>query len=89
MSKTKNKKVNQDEVPTPADTAVYEEQKDTTTPTFVVIRGGARVSENEYSTANEPKALEEKAFWQKIVKKFPDGTRIEIVPFDKKKHRIW
>jgi len=89
MSKTKNKNGNQDEVPTPVNTTVYEEQKDATTPIFVVIRGGARVSENEYSTSNEPKALDEKAFWQKIVKKFPDGTKVEIVPFDKRKHRIW
>ena len=34
-------------------------------------------------------ALAEKDFWQKIVDKYPDGTKIEIVEYDKRKHRIW
>lgn len=89
MVKTKqNKTIIQDEVPTPV-INLSEEQKVETTTTFVVTRGGARVSENEYSTPDAVRAIEEKEFWQNIVKRFPDGTRVEIVSFDKKKHRIW
>jgi hypothetical protein len=90
MSKLKNKKVKQDEVPTSAETEVVsEEQKANTTPTFVVIRGGCRVSDREYKSPEDPFAVDEKDFWQKVVNRYPDGTKVEIVPFDKKKHRIW
>jgi len=68
---------------------VIEEQKVENTPTFVVTRGGLRVSDVEYTSETDPLAIAEKDFWQQIVKKYPDGTRIEIVPFDKKKHRVW
>lgn len=67
---------------------VYEEQK-VNTPTFVVIRNGCRVSEHEYNSENDPYAIAEKNFWQKIVNRYPDGTKIEIVQFDKKKHKIF
>lgn len=91
MSKTKqNRKTTQDEVPTPVDLDnVSEEQNVESNSIFVVTRGGIRVSENEYSSIDSVKAIEEKNFWQKIINKFPDGSKIEIVPFDKKKHRIW
>ena len=56
---------------------------------YVVIRGGLRVSDNEYLKADEPKAIAEKDFWQKVIKRWPDGTKVEIVQYDKKKHRIW
>lgn len=91
MVKTKqNKGIRQNEVPTSVDlNNVSEEQRVEFTPNFVVTRGGVRVSDFDYSSANDPKAVEEKNFWQRVVSKFPDGTRVEIVPFDKKKHRIW
>jgi len=91
MSKNKpNKKAKSDYVPTPNEAnTVAGEQRMETISTFVVTRGGCRVSENEYPTAETPKAIEEKDFWQKVVSKYPDGTKVEIVPFDKKKHRIW
>lgn len=85
-----NKRAKTDEVPNPTEgDVVAEGQRVETVSTFVVTRGGCRVSENEYDSAEAPKAIEEKNFWQRIVSKYPDGTRVEIVPFDKKKHRIW
>jgi hypothetical protein len=56
---------------------------------YVVIRDNKRVSEVEYDNPNDPSAIEEMRFWNKIIKRWPDGTKVEIVPFDKKKHRIW
>jgi len=56
---------------------------------YVVVRNDVRVSDKDYDNLNDPKALLEKSFWQKIIKKWPDGTKIEIVKYDKKKHRIW
>jgi len=56
---------------------------------YVVVRGGLRVSDKDYSNPDEQRALDEKTFWQKVVKRWPDGTKVEIVQFDKKKHRIW
>ena len=58
-------------------------------PRYVVTRGGLRVSDKDYPKADEPRAIAEKEFWQKVVNKYPDGTKIEIVQYDKKKHRIW
>ena len=90
MVKTKqNKTVSQEEVPTPVDTNVVIEEQNVVTPTFVITRGGLRVSDVEYISNSDPLAVAEKNFWQRVVKKYPDGTRVEIVPFDKKKHRIW
>ena len=90
MSKTKqNKTVQQEEVLTLDETNVVIEEQKVNTPTFVVTRGGLRVSDVEYDSENDPSAIAEKKFWQRIVKKYPDGTKVEIVPFDKKKHRVW
>ena len=56
---------------------------------YVVVRGDLRVSDKDYPKHDEPRAIAEKEFWQKVVNKWPDGTRVEIVQYDKKKHRIW
>jgi hypothetical protein len=90
MVKTKeNKKTNSDEVLNLNElNVVFEEQK-VLTPTFVVTRGGLRVSDMEYPSNSDSLAIAEKGFWQRIVKKYPDGTKVEIVMFDKKKHRVW
>ncbi len=90
-NKAKIKKVVSDEVPTPETLSeVSGEQNDNNeSPRYVVVRGGMRVSDKDYPNANEPKALEEQSFWKRVVSRFPDGTKIEIVPFDKKQHRIW
>jgi hypothetical protein len=90
MSKTKqNKTTQQEDVLTLDDVNVVIEEQKVNTPTFVVTRGGIRVSDVEYESADDPFAVAEKGFWQRVVKKYPDGTKVEIVPFDKKKHRVW
>ena len=58
-------------------------------PRYVVVRGGLRVSDKDYPKPDEPRAIAERDFWQKVVNRYPDGTKIEIVQYDKKKHRIW
>jgi len=88
MSK-QNKTVNSDEVPTLNDTGLVFEEQRVNTPTFVVTRGGCRVSDREYNSSDDYWAVGERDFWKRVVDKYPDGTRVEIVQFDKKKHRIW
>ncbi len=56
---------------------------------YVVVRSGLRVSDKDYPKADDQRAIAEKEFWQRVVTQWPDGTRVEVVPFDKKKHRIW
>ena len=58
-------------------------------PRYVVIRDGLRVSDKDYPKPDEPRAIDEKEFWQKVIERWPDGTKVEIVQYDKKKHRIW
>ena len=89
--KTKIKKTS-DAVPTPDAPLVESGEQYTNNDNYsryVVVRGGLRVSDREYSTPNEPVALDEKAFWQRVVTRHPDGTKVEIVLFDKKLHRVW
>jgi len=80
------KKVVPDVVPNPVITNVSEEQSEQK---YVVIRGGHRVSDREYSSVDDPSAQLERQFWQKVIARHPDGTKMEIVPFNKKIHRIW
>ena len=54
---------------------------------FVVTRNGLRVSDSEYQTKEE--AHNEYNHWHKIVTRWPDGTKIEIVEFDDRKHKIF
>lgn len=58
-------------------------------PRYVVVRDGFRVSDKDYFDKNDPKLISEKDFWKRVVNKFPDGTRVEITEYDKRKHRIW
>ena len=89
------KQTNPDAVPTPEVSSIElgEQQEvwtpEESTPHYVVTRGGLRVSDKDYLKADEPRAIAEKDLWQKVINKWPDGTRIEIVQYDKKKHRIW
>jgi hypothetical protein len=53
---------------------------------YVVTRSGLRVSEQEYQ--NKQDAQVEYDHWKGIVKRWPDGTKIEIVEFDENKHRL-
>lgn len=92
---TKTKKAQTDAVPTP-DVASVETGEQTSDwnpsknePTYVVVRSGVRVSDQEYISPDWPAAIAELGFWQRVVKRFPDGTKVEIVPYEKKKHRVW
>lgn len=94
VKERKPKQVKQDAVPTPAaSTAELVEQIDWSPSEgiarYVVTRSGLRVSEKEYSQSIDQRAIAERDFWQKVVTRYPDGTKIEIVQFDKKKHRTW
>lgn len=94
MSNKKTNRTQPDAVPTLVTPINELVEQDTWTPgqaatRYVVVRGGLRVSDKDYPNPDEQKAVAEKAFWQKVVKQWPDGTKVEIVQFDKKKHRIW
>lgn len=60
-----------------------------TNKTYVVVRDGKRVSEREYESSTDPLALEEVKHWNKIITKYPDGTKVKIEVYDNKKHRIY
>jgi hypothetical protein len=72
---------------------IVEQQIDWTpgekTPRYVIVRGGLRVSDKDYHEPGEPRAIAEMNFWRKVINRWPDGTKVEIVQYDKKKHRIW
>lgn len=44
---------------------------------YVVIRNGARVSDSEYSTKEDAKS--EYEHWNRIITRWPDGSKLEIV----------
>ena len=50
---------------------------------YVVIRSGARVSDEEYTTKED--AQPEYETWKRVVNRWPDGTKVEIVNLSKKK----
>lgn len=54
---------------------------------YVVVRSGLRVSDTEYDNPSE--ATAEVEYWRKIIKRWPDGTVVEVVEKDENKHRIW
>lgn len=54
---------------------------------YVVIRSGIRVSDREYDNVND--ATEEVEHWQRILNKWPDGTKITVEEYNDKKHRIY
>ncbi len=56
---------------------------------FVVVRDGHRVSDKEYDSASDPACLAEIAFWSGISKSSSHGEKVEAVPYDSKKHRVW
>jgi hypothetical protein len=56
---------------------------------FVVIRDGHRVSDREYDSAADPACVAEIAFWSKISKSSSHGEKVEAVPYDSKKHRVF
>lgn len=56
---------------------------------YVVLREGHRVSEHEYETPDDPKAISEMEWWRMIAQKHSWGEPVEIVQYDNKLHRIW
>lgn len=53
---------------------------------FVVTRSGLRVSELVYANRNDAKT--EFDHWTGILKKWPDGTKIELVEYIETKHKV-
>jgi hypothetical protein len=95
MVKTKTtKKTKVDAVPTPSQSQVESGEQLDWSPSqdgelYVVTRGGLRVSDNDYLSPDWPQAIRERDFWQKVVDRYPDGTKIRIERYDKKKHRTY
>jgi len=54
---------------------------------YVVVRNGVRVSDQEYDSQSD--AAEELNHWNSVIKRWPDGSVVEVVEKDDKKHRIW
>lgn len=54
---------------------------------YVVLRGGCRVSELEYETSSD--AYSEFIHWDKISKRWPDGTSVTVEPYNESKHKIY
>jgi hypothetical protein len=91
MTKSQSKNVDVEAVPTPSTTPTQlaEQTSVNLNQMFVVTRGGLRVSDQDYISRDYPTAIAERDFWRRVVDRYPDGTRVDIVSFDKKKHRIW
>ena len=45
---------------------------------FAVYRSGIRVSDSVYPSERDILALNEKKYWENILRKFPDGTKMAI-----------
>ncbi len=94
MAKPKaTKKTKVDAVPTPSPSQIESGELDWSpnqdVELYVVTRGGLRVSDNEYLTPDWPQAIQERDFWQRVVDRHPDGTKVKIEKYDKKKHRTY
>lgn len=50
---------------------------ETSTDRYVVMRNGARVSDEEYSNRDEASA--EYEHWNRVITRWPDGSKLEIV----------
>jgi hypothetical protein len=56
---------------------------------YVVVRDDRRVSDNEYTDPKDPKAIDERDFWQRVCKRWSPGEKTTIVKYNKKRHRNW
>ena len=56
---------------------------------YVVVRDDRRVSDNEYTDPKDPKAIDERNFWQRVCKRWSPSEKTNIVKYNKKKHRNW
>lgn len=87
MSKKKKTTVNEE-----IDLSIVEDQPTTESDNkvkYVVIRESHRVSEAEYETPDDPKALNELEYWKGIANNHSWGEPVEIVKYNNKLHRIW
>jgi hypothetical protein len=89
MTRKKKTEVKSDAVPTPTKAPVASEEQSNEPAKYVVVRNGFRVSEAEYDTATDSTAISERDYWAKVATTSRDGSKVEIVPFNKKFHRIW
>jgi hypothetical protein len=58
-------------------------------PRYVVVRDHHRVSDREYDSPKDPAALSERDFWKRVITRHPDGTKISIVQYNNKIHRVY
>lgn len=58
---------------------------DPTSDRFVVLRNGARVSDEEYVRKED--AQPEYDHWNRIVTRWPDGSKLEIVNLNNKRNK--
>ena len=56
---------------------------------YVVVRDGHRVSDKEYELPTDAKCLAEIQFWSGVSKRQSHGEKVEAVPYDSKRHRVW
>ena len=56
---------------------------------YVVVRDGCRVSDREYDSPTDPACVAEIEYWKKIALSCSYGEKVETVPYDSKKHRVW
>ena len=45
---------------------------------FAVYRSGVRVSDSIYTSERDPQAVSEKRYWEGILNRWPDGTRVSV-----------
>ena len=58
-------------------------------PKYVVVRNGHRVSDHEYDDPSDLKCLNEIKFWSRVSNNSSFGEKVEAVPYDPKRHRVW
>ena len=51
---------------------------------YVVLRNGRLVSDLQYDSIKD--ASEELSHWQRIIQRWPDGTKLTVAKFDAKSH---
>ena len=56
---------------------------------YVVVRNGHRVSDKDYDAPNNPRCLDEINFWTRVSNNTSFGEKVEVVPYDSKRHRVW
>lgn len=62
---------------------------DNTPKTYIVVRDGFRVSNKEYSLVDDPDAVAEKEFWEKVSTNYSHGESVKIIEYNSRLHRVW